>query len=139
IPSQLYIDIQIMIKNIYFCVVKTKVDNPSGPFWLLLLGTDRLEKDFGITRSIVGNDSNADLYQLSTRLLAIVLLALILSEHLEWDRGPRRLHLPANVLADPLAELDNRIDHINPAAWTGDLRVADVVLCTCWNKGRELA
>ncbi|EJD41275.1 hypothetical protein AURDEDRAFT_68934, partial [Auricularia subglabra TFB-10046 SS5] len=139
IPSQLYIDIQIMIKNVYFCVAKTKKDNPTGRFWLLLLGTDRLEKDFGITRTIVGNDSNADLYQLSTRLLSIVLLALILSEHPEWDRGPRRLRLPANVLSDPSAELDKRVDHINPASWTGDLHVADVVLRTCWNRGRELA
>jgi hypothetical protein len=33
----------IMIKNAYFCVAKTKADNPNGNFWVVLLGTDRLE------------------------------------------------------------------------------------------------
>ena len=47
-PSQLYIDIMIMIKNTYFCVAKAKVDDPIGKFFLILLGTDRLEDIFGI-------------------------------------------------------------------------------------------
>ncbi len=40
IPSTLYQDIQIMIKNAYFCVAKMKCDNPNGKFFLTLLGTD---------------------------------------------------------------------------------------------------
>lgn len=47
-PSQLYINIMIMIKNTYFCVAKAKVDDPIGKFFLILLGTDRLEDIFGI-------------------------------------------------------------------------------------------
>ena len=42
-PTQLYVDPMIMIKNVYFCVAKAKVDNPNEPFYLILLGTDRLE------------------------------------------------------------------------------------------------
>ena len=42
-PSQLYIDLMIMVKNAYFCVAKAKVDNPIGKFFLILLGTDRLD------------------------------------------------------------------------------------------------
>ena len=42
-PTQLYIDIMIMIKNAYFCVTKTKADNPNGNFWVVILGTDRLK------------------------------------------------------------------------------------------------
>ncbi len=44
-PTQL--DIMIMIKNVYFCVAKIKVDKPSSKFYLILLGTDRLEEFFG--------------------------------------------------------------------------------------------
>lgn len=63
-PSQLYIDLMIMIKNAYFCMVKAKVDNPTEKFFLILLGTDRLEDIFGILRTMVGNDSTLDILQL---------------------------------------------------------------------------
>ncbi len=39
-PTQLYTDIMIMIKNAYFCVAKAKVNDPQGRFWHILLGTD---------------------------------------------------------------------------------------------------
>ncbi|KAG8913026.1 hypothetical protein FRC02_005698 [Tulasnella sp. 418] len=39
-PVQLYFDIMMMIKNTYFCVAKTKIDDPDGSFWLIQLGTD---------------------------------------------------------------------------------------------------
>ncbi|KAJ7793159.1 hypothetical protein B0H14DRAFT_3115044 [Mycena olivaceomarginata] len=42
-PTQTFVNLMIMIKNVYFCVAKTKVDIPDGKFWLILLGTDRLE------------------------------------------------------------------------------------------------
>ncbi|KAJ7347779.1 hypothetical protein DFH08DRAFT_936589 [Mycena albidolilacea] len=38
IPTLLYTDIMIMIKNAYFCVAKAKVDDPTGKIWLILLG-----------------------------------------------------------------------------------------------------
>ena len=40
IPTNLYIDLMIMIKNVLFCVAKAKIDDPDGEFWLILLGTD---------------------------------------------------------------------------------------------------
>jgi hypothetical protein len=46
-----------MIKNVFFCVAKAKVDNPNGKFYVILLGTNGLEKLFGILRSMIGNDS----------------------------------------------------------------------------------
>lgn len=39
-PVQTYTNLMIMIKNVFFCVAKAKVDNPHGKFWLTLLGTD---------------------------------------------------------------------------------------------------
>ena len=62
IPTNLYIDVMLMIKNAFFCVAKAKVDNLEGEFWIILLGTDRLKELFGILRMIVGNDANVDFY-----------------------------------------------------------------------------
>jgi hypothetical protein len=38
----------IMVKNAYFCIAKFKVDNPKGKIFIVLLGTDRLEKFYGL-------------------------------------------------------------------------------------------
>ena len=51
IQSQLYQDTQIAIKNVYFCIAKTKQDNPSGKFFIYQLGSDRLEWIFGWIQS----------------------------------------------------------------------------------------
>jgi hypothetical protein len=68
IPTALFIDISIMVKNAFFCVAKAKVDHPNEPFFLVLLGTDRLESLFGILRTMVGNDANLDILQLALRI-----------------------------------------------------------------------
>jgi hypothetical protein len=46
IPMNLYIDVMIMVKNILFCFAKAKINDPDGEFWVILLGTDRLEELF---------------------------------------------------------------------------------------------
>ena len=38
IPSPLFVDISIMVKNAFFCVAKAKVDHLNEPFFLALLG-----------------------------------------------------------------------------------------------------
>lgn len=136
IPSQLYIDIMIMVKNAFFCVAKTQSDDPTGRFWIILLGDDRLEKSFGFVRTTVGSDSNADCYQLGGRLMTVVQIALIMAEHPEWDRGSQKLHL--KPLADSTIE-GNKVDHLNPTSWEGDNLVAHVSLLTSWNTGRDAA
>ncbi len=65
LPLPLYHDIQIMVKNAFFCVAKTKCNNPSGEFFLILLGTDRLEWIFGLIRSQNGSEVNVSMYSLS--------------------------------------------------------------------------
>lgn len=64
IPTQLYNDATMAIKNVYFCIAKAKADNPKSKFWIILLGTDCLETLFGILQTMIGNDSNLDLLQL---------------------------------------------------------------------------
>jgi hypothetical protein len=133
-PTQLYVDIMIMIKNVYFCVAKTKADDPEGSFWIILLGTDRLETLYGILRTMVGNDANLDLLQLGLRLTGTTEVATILAKHPEWDRAPRRLKLPP--VSKDGSEVHAHVDHINPASWRGNVKVSRVVLQTCWKLGR---
>ncbi|KAJ7183908.1 hypothetical protein C8R46DRAFT_1309168 [Mycena filopes] len=128
-------DIMIMIKDAYFCVAKAKVDDPTGKFWLILLGTDRLEELFGILRTMIGNDANLDILQLIGRLVGTTQVANILAKYPQWDRPPRRLNLPA--LARDSTELSDKIDHIKPPSWRGDTSVDKVTLHTCWKRGRR--
>ncbi|KAF9515336.1 hypothetical protein BS47DRAFT_1293938, partial [Hydnum rufescens UP504] len=134
-PTQLYSDLMIMIKNAYFCIAKVKImfPNMDHDFYLVLLGTDRLEVSFGILRTMIGNDCNADVLQLSSRLSNVTECATILAEHPEWDRSPRRLHLKPITSPDTVTQ---KSDHINPASWLGDVNVKEVVLATCWKLGR---
>ena len=136
IPSNLYIDLMIMIKNVLFCVAKAKIDNPDGEFWLILLGTDRLEELFGILRTMVGNDANLDILQLVSRLSGTTEVANILAKYPEWDRSPRRLKLPA--ISRESKEIPDSADHIKPASWRGNVKLKDVSLQTSWNRGRRI-
>ena len=40
IPTNLYINLMIMIKNVIFSVAKARIDNPDGKFWVILLRTN---------------------------------------------------------------------------------------------------
>lgn len=136
LPALTYKDIILMVKNAYFCVAKAKITNPDGSFWLILLGTDRLEASFGIVRSMVGTDANADMSSLTTSLSHSVECLNIFSKHPEWDRGPRRLKLPA--IEDGNGDIISAVDHINPISWKGDVRLRLVTPITVWNEGRRM-
>jgi len=136
IPTNLYIDLMIMIKNAIFCIAKMKVDDPDGEFWIILLGTDRLEELFGILRTMVGNDANLDILQLVSRLAGTTEVSNILAKYPQWDRSPRRLKLPA--MSRESKEIPDSADHIKPGSWRGNVRLKDVSLQTSWNRGRRL-
>ncbi|KAJ7281329.1 hypothetical protein C8J57DRAFT_1558865 [Mycena rebaudengoi] len=136
-PVQTFVNLMIMIKNIFFCVAKTKVDIPEGNFWIILLGTDRLEIFFGLVRTAVGTDCNMDALQLASRGTNLTEIAVILAEHPEWDCTPRRIRLTA--VGEGCMELDSDVDHLNPASWKGNTLVARVTLLTCWILGRLIA
>ena len=136
IQSLTFRDIILLVKNAYFCVAKAKINTPNGKFWIILLGTDRLESTFGLVRSMVGNDSNVDALQISTRLSHAVECLNIFEKHPEWDRGARRLKLPA--IEDANGDILAKVDHINPSSWKGDVSLSHVSLVTSWNAGRNL-
>lgn len=144
IPVQTYFDVMSMIKNVYFCVAKTQLDDPDADFWTVLLGTDGLEKVFGKVRTIVGNDTNADQLQLTNRIDGAVQCVNILEQHPEWGGQARRLNVkPLFNVVDkdntPANEITSTYDHISPRSFTGDLCVGKVVLRGCWLSGRRLA
>ncbi|KAJ7191493.1 hypothetical protein GGX14DRAFT_381107, partial [Mycena pura] len=134
--SLLYTDIMIIIKNAYFCVAKAKIDDPLGKFFIILLGTDRLEELFGLLRTMIGNDANCDVVQLLDRLRSTIEVSAIFAKYPHWDRTPRRLRLPA--MTRDCKVLSDRSDHIKPSLVRGDMRVQEVTLLTCWNTGRRL-
>jgi hypothetical protein len=76
-----------MIKNVFFCVAKTQVDNPGGRFFLTLLGTDHLEEAFGNLSTMIGNDTNTSLLQIGSWLTSASKCSIILASHSEWDHG----------------------------------------------------
>ncbi|KAI0042726.1 hypothetical protein FA95DRAFT_1682348 [Auriscalpium vulgare] len=137
IPAQLYFDVMSMVKNVYFCVAKTQIDNPAGEFWVILLGTDGLEKIFGKVRTMVGNDTHADLLQLANRIDGAFECVKILEQHPEWGGDARRLHLTS--ISEQGSNVSQKSDHITPRSWKGDVRVRTVLLATCWRDGRRLA
>ena len=134
-PSLTFKDIILLVKNAYFCVAKAKICTPDGKFYLILNGTDRLESTFGVVRSMVGNDANADVLTLGYRLSHAVECLNILSEHPAWDRGPRRLRLCG--IEDSNGDVRSKCDHITPESWEGCVNVRNVSLLTAWNLGRQ--
>lgn len=136
IPIQMFFDVMSMIKNIYFCVAKTQRDNPNGVFYIILLGTDGLEKIFGKVRSMVGNNMNADLLQLTNHVDGATQCIVILEKHPEWGGQARRLDL--KPLDSNTGEITNKYDHLSPCSLKGDYCVNQVVLLGSWNEGRSL-
>ncbi|KAH8991292.1 hypothetical protein EDB92DRAFT_1995091 [Lactarius akahatsu] len=135
IPTALYIDLMIMVKNVFFCVAKAKIDTPNNDFNIILLGTDRLENLFGCLRTIVGNDANVDNYQLGSRLTGTMESMNILALHPEWDKAPRRLHLPC--VSRDSSTIPDSADHISPRSWRASQALSSVTPPTVWIRGRR--
>jgi hypothetical protein len=138
IPSALFIDIGIMVKNVFFCVAKAKIDHPLQPFFIVLLGTDRLESLFGILRTMVGNDANLDILQLALRVTATTEVSNILAKHPEWDKSPRRLRLP--TVSKSMEDFSSYADHTGPSAYLHPEKLypSGLTLATPWKRGRHL-
>jgi len=139
IPNALFINIGIMVKNVFFCIAKTKADHPLEPFFIMLLGTNRLETLFGLLRTMIGNDTNFDMLQLTLCVTATTEVSNILARHPEWDRRPCRLHLP-NMSRD-MDGISKVADHIGPGAYTclERLRPFMVMLVMPWRCGQFMA
>lgn len=132
-PTQLYVDIMIMVKNLYFCIAKARVDELEGNFWIILLGTDHLEVLFGILCTMTGNDANLNVLQLGQCLTITTEVSTILAQYPHWDYVLHHLHLSA-LTKDSLA-INRGVYHIGPMSWLCDVQVSKVVLQTSWKMG----
>ncbi|KAF9536838.1 hypothetical protein CPC08DRAFT_771434 [Agrocybe pediades] len=137
IPVQTFFDVMSMIKNVFFCVVKIQKDNPEGKFYIVLLGTDGLEKLFGKVRTMVGNDTNTDILQLLNRIDGAVQCVKILEIRPELGGQPRRLNIKA--LPKDSNDISSKFDHISPRSWKGDVDVKNVVVASSWSAGQKMA
>ena len=137
--TQSYVNIMIMIKNIYYCVAKAKVDNPHSKFYPILLGVDCLETFFGLIQTVIGTDANVDILQLGSRALGLTEVTFILAENPEWDPSPRRLMLPHIGKDIHAGEIISKFDHISPKDWRSNATVARVNLHSCWLLGCQQA
>jgi len=133
LPTPLYCDIILMIKNVFFCITKAKVDTPNDDFNIILLGTDCLETLFGCLRTVVSNDTNINSYQQSSRLTGTMESVSILALHPEWDKAPQRLKLPS--LSQNMDTIPDCADHITPRSWRASQSLQSVTPPTVWIQG----
>src|SRR5260370_20060399 len=119
----------------FFCIAKEKVRDPNGKMYIILLRMDQLETSFSILCTMVGNNTNVDALQLSTRLSHVSEIQNILAAHLVWDCSPHRLKLPS---WDELQMKSQHMDHVTPTLWKGDVTVNTVTLLMCWQDGCRL-
>ncbi|KAF8978671.1 hypothetical protein BDQ17DRAFT_1338643 [Cyathus striatus] len=121
LPTNLYTDIMLMIKNVVFCVAKSIVNNPDSEYWITLLRTNQLEQMFGILQTMVGNDANLNILQLVSQLAGTTEVSNIIVKCPHWDR-----------------EIPEHADHIKPGLWRGNVKLMDVLLQTSWRHGRNM-
>ena len=81
---------------------------------------DRLEDNFGLVCSMIGNDTNANIFLLATCVSHVVEVRNIFSKHLKWAR-----HLKLHAIEDGNGDILAKVDHINPASWKGDVQLSN--------------
>ncbi|PIL37672.1 hypothetical protein GSI_01366 [Ganoderma sinense ZZ0214-1] len=128
-PNQLYGDMQMTVKNAFFCVAKQQLLDDLEPFYLFWLGDDRLETLFGRVRMQGAHNPNFSFKQLLDRLAAAMDLDAIFTRHPHLDPGFRRLKITRT----------EHLDHLNPESWTGCASVKTVSLESSWRAGRAQA
>jgi len=126
--SALYSDSQATVKDILFCVAKQKLLDPSKPFYIIQVGSDRLEASFCNARTQT-HHRNFDILELSYKLAIASVINSIYLRNPELDAGSRRLNLTDAI----------GVDHMNPKSWIGDVIVDNVLLQRCWQQGKAAA
>jgi len=124
-PVLTFKDIIVLVKNVFFCVAKAKIRTLDGGFYIVLLGTDRLESTF-----------NADILTLTFRLSHAIECLNIFLEHPDWDCGTHRLNLCG--IEDGNGNIVSKADHITPTSWEGNVELSKILPIPAWNSGRQM-
>ncbi|KAJ7772155.1 hypothetical protein B0H14DRAFT_2402175 [Mycena olivaceomarginata] len=106
--NPLFMDSQLVVKNIIVTIARMQTLNPNLKFYIILEGTDRLEGVFCDTRTM-DHARNFDIEQLSQKLGLGALINATFQRNPDLDRGHRRLKLSGAL----------GIDHVNPKSWIG--------------------
>ena len=127
LPNQLYHDLQSTFIDALFCCAKAQIYFPNEPLYLVLNGTDPLERIFGVLRMNIKNAS-MDYLTLVQCLGSMIKCDEILTmKHPEWSRkvrSSRRLCL----------------DYSNPKSWYEDkLKLRDINIRALWESGHMKA
>lgn len=124
IPSQLYHDIQCTFENAFFCAAKFQVRHPDEPLWLMLLGTDVLERLFGNMRQ--KNKSGFDCMDMIYMSRSMAQVTRILDKHPDWVSNGSKL----------MTRLC--LDYSKPSNWDkSKLVLKDADIPALWEMGRH--
>jgi hypothetical protein len=107
IPAQLYHDFQSTIKALFIDVTRQMLESGRADM-NFLLGTNELEKLFGILRSLF-TGRGFDLKELGERIGATIDIHGIKQRRSHWDRGQRRLSVAGSY------------DRANLISWLGKM------------------
>lgn len=124
----LYADSQAIVKNIAFVTARLQDVDPDLPFYIILDGTDGLEKLFCDLRSL-DHARNVDILECARKLSTGAVVSSLMEKYPDLDRGHRRLNL---VDAEG-------VDRVNPHSWKGDVIGGHVNVMAEWLRGRDLA
>lgn len=126
ITGALYADSQSIIKNIIITIARLQEISPEAAYYIILEGTDRLERLFGDCRT-QDHSRNFDILQFCDKLSISTAMRFIFERNPLLDRGHERLNLKDAT----------GVDHVNPASWRGDVTVGKVNLAREWTAGRN--
>ena len=123
IPNQLYHDLQSTFIDALFCCAKAYVYFPGKPLFLVLNGTDPLERIFGVLRMKNKNNSMDYLMLLHCINSMVRCDELLTMKHTDWSkkgRSSQRLCL----------------DYLSPKDWDADkLKLRGVDIKAWWQAG----
>ncbi|KZV63612.1 hypothetical protein PENSPDRAFT_757800 [Peniophora sp. CONT] len=126
---ELYHDLIQMIRNFYISLLKQQMADPKAIFFFGDLGTDDLEKLFGLTREESGHRGTFN----GTEFL--VFLSHALQKQEAFARQPHLKRVPKRL--ELFTSQDH--DHIERRHMTGDLIAGNCDLPHCWSAGADLA
>ncbi|KAJ6559761.1 hypothetical protein B0H19DRAFT_1069490 [Mycena capillaripes] len=126
IPSQLYGDLQCLVKNVIFMIAHSKILNPFLKVFLCLLGDDVLKILFGRSRMIGGHSPNMAIDELRRRFGSALRLDDIYRRRPHLEKLARRLMLVRS----------RDVDHLSPRNYVGDITAGSCNTHACFFGGR---
>ena len=115
-------------RDVYICAAKFKYYRPQETFFPFRLGTDSLENFFSLLRA-THNSGSLDTLEIANRSQWIHAVDDIYKNHPDWQ-----------VKHNGRKRRNTSLDDSNSKEWNQDiLKLGDVGISDCWNKGMHVA